>query len=133
VISLNSMIIKLELIRIVYTREMSCSKYPPKRKDLRRDPGFRVIIDVYRNNELEFAVSRFGSRKLFFEYFPNGRTKYGIMPNTGIIFPNAAEVIIRFILYCGRKNKEWKLQMKKKKEMKEQMIKVKVKLLQSIR
>jgi hypothetical protein len=112
---------------------MNSRKYPPRRKDLRKDHGFRVIVDIYRNNELTFDVDRFGSRKLFYEYFPNGRTKFGFMPNTGIIFPNAAEVIIRFILYCGRKNKEWKLRMKKKKEMKIKERMMKVKLLQSFR
>ena len=113
---------------------MNCSsKYPPRRKDLRKVPGFRVTIDVYKNNELIFDVKRFGCKKLFFEFFPNGRTRFGIMPNTGFIFPIAAEVIIRFILYCGRKNKQWKLMMKKKKEMEMKERMIKVKLLQSFR
>ena len=109
------------------------SKYPPRRVDLRKDHGFRVTIDIYRNNQLTFDVKRFGSRILFYEYFPKGITRFGVMPNTGFIFPTAAVFIIRFIQYCGRKNKQWKLVMKIKEEMKMKEEIKKVKLLQSIR
>jgi hypothetical protein len=41
-------------------------------------------------------------------YFPKGVTLFGCMPNTGFIFPIAAEVIIRFIRLCKLKNEKFK-------------------------
>ena len=91
--------------------------YPPRRKDLLKDYGWKVRVDI---DDFRSTYLRFGSRTLFGEYFKNGRTKFfGSMPNTGNIFPDAAECLIRFIKRCGKINKAYKLKEEHKRQREE--------------
>jgi hypothetical protein len=103
---------------------------PPRRHDLINDYGWKVRVDTDEGS----TYFRFGSRTLFGEYFKNGRTTYfGSMPNTGIIFPSAAECIIKFIQYCAKVMKQWKATQKRKQIEEETLQSQKFKVLKTMR
>jgi hypothetical protein len=93
------------------------SYYPRKRDDLLNDPGWDVIIHKWIGHNLKFRRVNLGSKKLLYEFFEKGQTKFfGCLPPTGWTFLVAARCIITFIRYCGKRNKAHKLKLKRKRE-----------------
>ena len=111
--------------------------------------GFRCESDFK-----PYKVLRFGNRTLFYEYFPEGRTRFGSMPMTGFIFPHAGYVLqsafikFAYLLLKQRKAKiidslflreirrqiELKLKLKKRKQLEvENNLRVQIKRLQLFR
>jgi hypothetical protein len=108
-------------------------KYPPRRQDLTSDPGWRCWVDKWTDSDLKLVAKRFGSKVLFYEYFENGCTRFGCMPNTSITFPVAAMYIINFIKYCGKVNKVQKSKLKRKLHDEELQASKRVVVLKSFR